>query len=57
MGAAKNADDLSMEVESWLGKERYVEQTEFPIEMGYVYTTCSSVENGNPLFSTDEQVV
>ncbi len=50
MGAAKNADDLPAEVESWLGKERYVEKTEFPIEMGYVYTTCASVQNGNPLF-------
>jgi acyl dehydratase len=44
------ADDLPEEVRGWIGGERYVEQTEFPIEMGYVYTTCSSVENGNPLF-------
>jgi acyl dehydratase len=50
MGAAKNAEDLPAEVEGWLGKDRYVENTTFPIEMGYVYTSCASVENGNPLF-------
>ena len=49
------SDTLPTEVQSWIGKERYVEETEFPIEMGYVYTTCSSVENGNPLF-WDEKV-
>jgi len=50
MSAAASADDLPDEVESWLGRERYREQTGFPIEMGYVYTTCSAVENDNPLF-------
>jgi len=43
-------DDLPDEVRSWIGRERYTEQTGFPIEMGYVYTSCSSVENANPLF-------
>ncbi len=52
MGAA---DDLPAEVESWLGVEQYVEKTSFPIEMGYVYTSCASVENGNPLL-WDEDV-
>jgi acyl dehydratase len=33
---------------------RYEEATEFPVERGYVSTTCSSVENGNPLFWDDE---
>ena len=55
MAHAVSADDLPQEVESWIGLERYVEKTEFPIEMGYVYTSCSSVENGNPLF-WDEKV-
>ena len=32
---APSADDLPPEVESWLGEERYTENTEFPIEMGY----------------------
>jgi uncharacterized protein len=26
---------------------------EFPVERGYIWTTCSSVENGNPLFWVD----
>lgn len=48
------ADDLPSEVRSWIDQVRYEEDTEFPVEMGYVYTTCASVENGNPLF-WDEQ--
>ena len=54
MSAAQTADDLPAEVESWIGKELYTEKTSFPIEMGYVYTSCSSVENGNPLFWDEE---
>ncbi len=33
-----------------IGVEQYEERGEFPVEQGYVWTTCSSVENGNPLF-------
>jgi acyl dehydratase len=33
-----------------IGVEQYEEQGEFPVEQGYVWTTCSSVENANPLF-------
>jgi len=47
-------DDLPNDVRSWIDQVRYEEDTEFPVEMGYVYTTCASVENGNPLF-WDEQ--
>ena len=50
---AASAEDLPEEVKSWIGTERYREDTEFPIEMGYVYTSCASVENGNPLFWDD----
>jgi len=54
-GATQSAaEDLPEEVKSWIGIERYEEDTEFPIEMGYVYTSCASVENGNPLFWDDE---
>lgn len=53
-GAAASAEDLPEEVKSWIGPELYREDTEFPIEMGYVYTSCASVENGNPLFWDDE---
>ncbi len=43
-------DDLPKEVVAWIDQVRYEEQTEFPVEMGYVWTSCASVENGNPLF-------
>ena len=33
-----------------VGKEQYREVGEFPVEQGYVWTSCASVENGNPLF-------
>jgi acyl dehydratase len=42
--------DLPQEVQSWIGKRRYEEVGEFDVERGYVFTTCASVENGNPLF-------
>ena len=48
--AAQLADDLPEEVQSWIGQERYTERTEFPIEMGYVLTTLSATQNGNPLY-------
>lgn len=48
--AAQSAEDLPEEVRSWIGQERYTEQTTFPIEMGYVYTNLSATENGNPLY-------
>jgi len=44
------ADELPADVKSWIGEERYKEKGEFPVEQGYVWTTCASVENGNPLF-------
>jgi hypothetical protein len=43
-------DEIPEEVQSWIGEERYVERTEFPIEMGYVLTTLSATQNGNPLY-------
>ena len=33
-----------------VGKEQYHETGEFPVEQGYVWTSCASVENGNSLF-------
>ncbi len=46
--------DLPAEVEAWLDQPRYEEQGEFEVEQGYISTSCSSVENGNPLFWDDE---
>ena len=42
------------EVRDWIGQVRYEEQGEFPVERGYIWTSCASVENGNPLFWDDE---
>jgi len=47
------SDELPAEVKSWIGQVRYEEETEFPVERGYIWTTCSSVEDGNPLFWDD----
>ena len=42
--------DLPPEIEKLIDQVQYEEAGEFPVEQGYIYTTCSSVENGNPLF-------
>jgi len=49
------SDELPSEVQAWIGEKRYEERGEFPVEMGYVWSTCASVENGNPLY-WDEDV-
>lgn len=46
--------DLPPEIEKLIDEVQYEEAGEFPVERGYIYTTCSSVENGNPLFWDDE---
>lgn len=43
-------DDLPDEVVAWIGQPRYAEEGQFDVEMGYVFTSCASVENGNPIF-------
>ncbi len=42
------------DIAGMIGVPQYVEEGSFPVERGYVWTTCSSVENGNPLFWDDE---
>ena len=42
------------EIEQSIGEVQYEETGEFPVERGYIWTTCASVENGNPLFWDDE---
>lgn len=44
------AADVPKEIADQIGQVQYVTAGEFPVEMGYVYTGCASVENGNPLF-------
>ncbi len=41
------------EVRALIGVPQYEESGEFPVERGYIWTTCASVENGNPLFWDD----
>jgi len=43
-------DDLPPEVTALIDAVQYEERGEFPVEQGYVWTSCASVENGNPLF-------
>jgi acyl dehydratase len=42
--------ELPERVRAWIGKKRYEQRGEFQVERGYVFTSCASVENGNPLF-------
>jgi acyl dehydratase len=49
-----DAADLPREVRDLLGRIQYETRGEFPVERGYIWTSCSSVENGNPLFWDDD---
>ena len=42
--------ELPEDVKSWIGQKRYELWGEFDVERGYIFTTCASVQNGNPLF-------
>jgi acyl dehydratase len=42
--------ELPDEVKGWIGRKLYEQWGEFDVERGYVFTTCASVQNGNPLF-------
>ena len=37
-----------------IGERQYEVTGEFPVERGYIWTSCASVENGNPLFWDDD---
>jgi acyl dehydratase len=41
------------DVAAWIGETRYPETADFPVERGYIWTSCASVENGNPLYWDD----
>jgi len=51
---AEVAADVPADVRGWIGEARYHETADFPVERGYVWTSCASVENGNPLFWDDD---
>ena len=46
--------DLPADVEKMIGRVQYEEPGQFSVERGYIWTSCASVENGNPLFWDDE---
>jgi uncharacterized protein len=45
--------DLPTDVTELIGKTQYEITGDFPVERGYIWTSCASVENGNPLFWDD----
>ena len=45
-----SATDLPADVQAMIGQPMYEEQTEFPIEQGYVLNTCAASQNANPLY-------
>ena len=49
-----NDADLLARALEMVGVEQYPEVSEFPVERGYIWTSCASVENGNPLYWDDE---
>ncbi len=46
----KHMSELPAEIQGWIGENRYEVDGEFDVERGYVFTSCASVENGNPIF-------
>ena len=47
------SDDLPAEISALIDQPQYDETGDFPVERGYIWTSCASVENGNPLFWDD----
>ena len=43
-------DELPADVLSTIDTVQYEETSEIPVEQGYIWTSCASVENGNPIF-------
>jgi acyl dehydratase len=46
--------DVPDGVSALIGRYQYEQEGGFPVERGYIWTTCASVENGNPLFWDDD---
>jgi acyl dehydratase len=46
-------DELPDDVAASIGQVQYPESGGFPVEQGYIWTSCASVENANPLFWDD----
>ena len=54
MTDAVETTDLPAEVVEMIGRVQYEQGGGFPVERGYIWTSCASTENGNPLFWDDE---
>ncbi len=46
--------DIPSDLKQLIGVYQYEEVGDFPVERGYIWTSASSVENGNPLFWDDD---
>jgi hypothetical protein len=54
MSTDHQVDELPADVKALIGVVQYEEAGDFPVERGYIWTSASSVENGNPLFWDDD---
>src|ERR1700723_409706 len=45
--------DLPAEIAGVIDAVQYEETSEIPVEHGYIWSSCASVENGNPIFWDD----
>jgi len=46
--------DIPQHIRDRIDEVQYQESGDFPVERGYIWTACASVENGNPLFWDDD---
>jgi len=53
-GGIGGTGEVPADVRALIGVEQYPEEGDFPVERGYIWTSCASVENGNPLFWDDD---
>jgi acyl dehydratase len=47
-------EHLPEDVAKQIDRVQYEASAGFPVELGYIWSTCASVENGNPLFWDEE---
>ena len=47
-------EEIPQDILDSIGQKQYEEVGEFPVEMSYIWTVLSTVENGNPLFWDDD---
>jgi hypothetical protein len=47
-------NDLPADISALIDQPQYDEAGDFPVERGYIWTACASVENGNALFWDDK---